>query len=177
MPKHDKRGRSKGERFVKLPHYLVGSPAWESLSPPAAKLFIGLLARYNGANNGYLAMSAREAAAHICSSKATAARVFVELQDRGFIELVFKGTFSRQTARASEWRVTLHKCDRSHADASNAFMRYKPDSSPSGGTAKPPAKSKRSPSGETISPSGETATENLPPQEKTVPPTRLRRPF
>ena len=63
MPRrHNHKGRSTTERFVSLPHWMLQSPAWRSLSPVARGVFIELAAIYNGSNNGRLALSARDAA-------------------------------------------------------------------------------------------------------------------
>jgi hypothetical protein len=39
-------------------------------------------------------------------ARGTAARAFTELQERGFIECMTKGAFSRQALHATEWRLT-----------------------------------------------------------------------
>jgi hypothetical protein len=128
MPKrHNKTGRSASERFVALPHYLLRSPAWRALSPVAAKLLVEVLALYDGSNNGYLVMSARTAAERCGCSKDTAARAFAELQKLSFLELCIEGKFRRKDRHASEWRATLHPCDRTKGEpASKKFMRWKP---------------------------------------------------
>ena len=54
MPRrHNHKGRSTTERFVSLPHYMLRSAAWRSLSPVARCIFIELAAIYNGSNNGH----------------------------------------------------------------------------------------------------------------------------
>jgi hypothetical protein len=123
-----KRNRRRGttERFVGLPHYMVRSHAWRTLSPVARAVLIEVLAIYNGSNNGYLALSARTAAERANCSKDTAARAFHELIRSGFLELSIQGAFFRKDRHASEWRVTLHPCNRTHQPASKAFMHLKP---------------------------------------------------
>jgi hypothetical protein len=123
-----KRNRRRGttERFVGLPHYMVRSHAWRMLSPVARAVLIEVLAIYNGSNNGYLALSARTAGERVNCSKDTAARAFRELQRTGFLELSIQGAFHRKDRHASEWRVTLHPCNRTHEPASSAFMQLKP---------------------------------------------------
>jgi hypothetical protein len=82
MPKrHNAKGRSTTERYVGLPHWMLNSPAWRSLSPVARCVLIELLSIYNGANNGFIAMSARTAGERVGCVKDTAARAFRELQD------------------------------------------------------------------------------------------------
>ncbi len=143
MPKrHNQKGRSTTERFVSLPHYMLGSQAWRSLSPVARSVFIELAAIYNGSNNGRLALSVRDAAEWVCCSKTTAGRAFAELTDKGFIDLCSRGHFDRKTPHAAEYRLTMHPCDRSSDRASKRFMSWRPDETksvagPSSGTAGP----------------------------------------
>jgi hypothetical protein len=125
MRKRNRR-RSTTERFVGLPHYMVRSYAWRMLSPVARAVLIEVLAIYNGSNNGYLALSTRTAAEHANCSKDTAARAFHELCRAGFLELSIQGAFFRKDRHASEWRVTLHPCNRTHQPGSKAFMHLKP---------------------------------------------------
>jgi hypothetical protein len=125
--RHNKTGRSATERFVALPHYLIGSHAWRSLSPVARCVFIELAVLYNGANNGRLALSARDAAERVNCSKDTAARAFLQLQQRGFIECLRRGRFDRKTPHAAEYRLTLHPCDTTGELASKRFMSWRPE--------------------------------------------------
>src|SRR5215213_10323914 len=119
MPRrHNARGRSTTERFVSLPHYMLRSPAWRSLSPAARSVFIELAAIYNGSNNGRLALSARDAAEAVGCSKDTAARASVELVAKGFIECSSRGHFDRKSPHASEYRLTLYPCGRTGKMAS-----------------------------------------------------------
>jgi hypothetical protein len=47
-----------------------------------------------------------------------------ELQDRGFIELVTKGAFSRKSPHASERRLTSNTCDVTGELPSKKFMSW-----------------------------------------------------
>ncbi len=142
MPKrHNQKGRSTTERFVSLPHYMLGSQAWRSLSPVARSVFIELAVIYNGSNNGRLALSVRDAAERVCCSKNTASRALTELTQKGFIDLCSHAHFDRKTPHAAEYRLTMHSCDRSQQRASKAFMSWRPDETksvagPSGVTVK-----------------------------------------
>ena len=143
MPRrHNHKGRSTTERFVSLPHHMLRCAAWRSLSPVARCIFLELAAIYNGGNNGFIALSTRDAAKHVRCSKDTAARAFVELTERGFIVCCSRGHFDRKSPHASEYRLTLHSCNRTSEKASKAFMRWQPDhaksvAGPMGGTAGP----------------------------------------
>jgi hypothetical protein len=122
MPKrHDRTGRSTTERFVSLPHYMLNSPAWRSLSPVARSVFIELAALYNGSNNGRIAMSNRIAADRVGCSKNTAGRALTELTQKGFVDRVKGGHFDRKTPHAAEYRLTLYNCDVSHERPSKRF--------------------------------------------------------
>jgi hypothetical protein len=143
MPRrHNHKGRSTTERFVSLPHHMLRSPAWRSLSPVARCIFLELAAIYNGGNNGFIALSTRDAAKHVRCSKDTAARSFFELTEKGFIVCCSRGHFDRKCPHASEYRLTLYSCDRTGEKASKAFMRWHPDDAksvagPMGRTAGP----------------------------------------
>ena len=93
---------------------MLRSHAWRILTPVARAVLIEVMAIYNGSNNGYLALSARTAAERANCSKDTAARAFRELCAKGFIELSIQGAFHRKDRHASEWRVTLYPCNRTH---------------------------------------------------------------
>ncbi len=140
--RHDRTGRSTTERFVALPHYMLNSQAWLALSPGGRSLLVEVLHIYNGANNGRIGLSVRRAAERLNCSKDTAGRVFLELQRLGFLELSIQGAFHRKTSHSSEWRLTLHRCDRTGALPSKAFMRWrrparKENRGPISGTAGP----------------------------------------
>jgi hypothetical protein len=131
MPKrHNAKGRSTSERYVRLPHWMLNSPAWRSLSPIARCVLIELLSIYNGSNNGFIAMSARTAAERVGCVKDTAARAFRELQDKGFIEVSIVGAFHRKTPHATEYRLALYPCHRTNMLAANTFMKWRPPANP-----------------------------------------------
>jgi len=106
---------------------MLRSPAWRSLSPVATTVYLELAILYNGSNNGRLALSARVAAQRARCSKNTAARAFDELVEKGFVDRCSPGHFDRKSPHAAEYRLTLHRCDRSDERASNRFMRWNPD--------------------------------------------------
>jgi DNA-binding Lrp family transcriptional regulator len=123
--RHNRTGRTHGgERYVGLPFYMIRSSAWRSLSPAACKTFIEAAAFYRGDNNGYLALGTRILSKRIGVSKDTVSRALTELDDKGFIERTYVGTFKRKDRRASEYRLTLYNCDRDHRIASKAFMQW-----------------------------------------------------
>jgi hypothetical protein len=126
--KHNQTGRTRhASRFAMLPHYLLGSAAWRFLSLAARAAFVEILVLYVPGRNGKLGMSARMLADRLPISRATATRALNELRTKGFVEAVKPGGFNVKaaTARATEWRLTLFKCDVTGAAASNDFMRWK----------------------------------------------------
>jgi DeoR/GlpR family transcriptional regulator of sugar metabolism len=71
-----------------------------------------------------LRLSVRRASERCNIARGTAHRAFVELQERGFIELVTKGAFSRKSPHASEWRLTFNTCDVTGELPSKKFMSW-----------------------------------------------------
>ena len=57
-------------------------------------------------------------------ARGTAQRAFAELQERGFIECVTQGAFSRKAPHASEWRLTFNTCDVTGELPSKKFMSW-----------------------------------------------------
>src|SRR5262245_8023627 len=112
--------------FVALPNYMRESLAWRTLKPVERAALVEIIGIYKGVNNGWLAMSTRRLAAAINVSRATAARAHQELTERGFIEKTRPSAFSCKVRLASEWRLTIHPCDRTKEIASKAFMRWRP---------------------------------------------------
>ncbi len=129
--KKNRKGRStaKLSAFVALEHYMLNSPAWLSLPPPARSAFIAIAKIYNGQNNGRLAMSGRMIEKLMPVSRQTGVRALKELCMRGFIEIVTPCGFNMKSGagRATEFRLTCHKCDVTQQLPSKAFMRWKPN--------------------------------------------------
>lgn len=105
----DQRGRSrKGERFVKLDHWLLKTPAWQALGPVARAIYVELAQRYNGFNNGEIALSVRDAARLVHVAKDTASKAFRELEDKGFVIRVVCGSFNWKLRHATTWELTAY---------------------------------------------------------------------
>ena len=111
---HNRKGRSKyPDRYMTVFYYFVESPAWRSLDTYARSVYFELRYRYNGRNNGGIAASVRELAKAINCSNRPIIRALQELQDRGFIIAVQKGSFNWKTRidsseknRATVWLLT-----------------------------------------------------------------------
>ena len=121
----EKRGRrSHGPPFVQVYLYILESPAWLTLSCNARAAYLQLASRYNGINNGYLALGARILAEEMNCSPQTASRALIELEDAGFIEATFLASFTlRKDRKASEYRLTVYRCDRTGEPPTKKFMR------------------------------------------------------
>jgi Fic family protein len=122
-----KGGKGTAGRFVMLTYHMMETEAWRALSAQERAVYLQLYKRFNGSNNGYLALSVRDAAAECNISKDTANKCFAELQAHGFIELVKQGAFAVKDRQASEWRLTHERCDRTGALPSRAFQKWKAD--------------------------------------------------
>ena len=121
------KGRSeKASRHVRLYHYVLKSPAWQSLSANARCVYIEMATRYagDGSNNGRLPYAVRDAVKTLHIGKSTAARALFDLQQRGFIVSTTKGGFSLKERHATEWRLTEFPCDVTHALPTKEFMRW-----------------------------------------------------
>ena len=123
-----KNNRHKPERFVKLRYWLLDSPAWQSLPGGACALYVKMVQRYNGSNNGRIPFSLREAMQAVHVSKGMAKYLLDVLQDRGFIVCSKRGVFSQRTTtrEASEWRLTEYDNDAVTGYATKEFMRWRP---------------------------------------------------
>ena len=121
------KGKGKNERYVKLRYWLLDSRAWNSLPGNAHSLYVRIVQRYRGNNNGQVPYSVREAAQALHVNKATASRLFKLLEDRGFIVCTKRGAFSLKTVKdASEWRLSEYDSDYPPAHATKDFMRWQP---------------------------------------------------
>lgn len=117
-----KRTKEREPRHVRLYHWFLKTEAWQSLSPNARALYIEIVTRYNGSNNGRIGFSVRDAAKLLHIGKNGAADAFVELQERGFIVVTKRSGFSLKTKKATEWRLTEFCCDITNIFATKDFM-------------------------------------------------------
>ena len=114
--------KERTDRYFQLHHYMLRTDAWQALFAAAVRVYIQIGSRYNGANNGKLAFSVRDAAAECNLAINTAMRALRELVDLGFIEETRHGGLSKKTRIASEWRLTAFKCDLTGSLKTCAFM-------------------------------------------------------
>lgn len=130
---HDKRNRRRGNprtaTFLTLPHWMLDCLAFQHLSPYAAKVLLRLARRFNGANNGRIGFSVRQATAECRIAFNTARKALAELQAKGFIEVVTPGGFSLKDRHSTEWRLTYlpTKTDVGLVEGDKPFMRWRPE--------------------------------------------------
>jgi hypothetical protein len=118
-----KRQGDRQDRYFQLHHYMLKTEAWTALSAPARAVYVQIGYRYNGANNGRLSFSVRDAASECKLARDTASRALRELISLGFIEETRHGGLSRKTRIASEWRLTAFKCDLTGNLKTSLFMQ------------------------------------------------------
>ena len=124
----DATGRSIGPtRFLKLEHWILKTPAWQSLPSASRALYVEIAQRYNGGNNGEISMSVREAAHLIHVAKDTATKSFHELEAKGFIQRNLCGSFNWKLRHATTWILTEHAV--LDKDATKEFARWVPEKS------------------------------------------------
>lgn len=121
---HNAKGRTKkGIRFVKIDHWVMATMAWLSLSAAARALYVELLRRYNGHNNGQISLSVREAARLLHIAKDTASKAFKELEEKGFVKRNVCGSFNWKRRHATTWILTEYEFD--DEPATKEFARWR----------------------------------------------------
>ncbi|MDO6587137.1 hypothetical protein Q4543_16640 [Salipiger sp. 1_MG-2023] len=86
------KGKKRGfPKHVRLLETLQQTEAWRSLKPGPRALYVELRRRYNGANNGRIFMSHREAADLLNVHRNTVPDYFSELERRHLIRDMGKG--------------------------------------------------------------------------------------
>ena len=71
--------------FTAVPKHITRSEAWFACRPAARLIWIAVLERFDGFNNGARSLSVREAAKYAGCSPNTAGRMFNELIDAGLL--------------------------------------------------------------------------------------------
>ncbi len=144
--KVNRKGRNAYQRYVGLPHYMLNSPAWKTMSPNAKALLIAVWQRHNGVNNGEISYAVSEAA-EIGMKSSPAARAFVELQDRGFLKVSRQSSFTLKKKLARTWILTAERYR--EEPATRDFMKWPPKK-------RAAKKTKHGPSQGTVGPAGGT---------------------
>ena len=93
-------------RFVAIPFAILKSDAWRACNSSTRDVYVGLLMRFNGHNNGMIGYGCREAAEHANIGKNTAALALKNLQEVGLIRCITPSNFDCRKKLASEWGLT-----------------------------------------------------------------------
>lgn len=100
------KGRKESGRFVALPHAVMDSDDYKSLSGSAMKVLMCLLRQFNGRNNGDLSASFTLANTWGIGSKSTLSKALKELQERDMIICTREGRFLRPGGCCALYAVT-----------------------------------------------------------------------
>jgi hypothetical protein len=92
----------KSDGFLKLPHSLLRSPLWRSLSAVDRAVYVDIAGEFNGRNNGEIPYSERYGAGRLHLGRNTVARSLKRLQLRQLIRCTRRGSFSVKTGAAKE---------------------------------------------------------------------------
>ena len=105
--------KSRGPQFSAIYHWEMDLPAYRHLSAYGRALVVEFRRKFNGSNNGDIAMSAREAARLLGCCKNTAFKVLRELEEKGWTRPAKTGSFhlksdaaGRAYRAATTWRIT-----------------------------------------------------------------------
>ena len=128
MAKVNQKGRNKYDHFIKIDQWVLKTEAWKSLRPVEVAMYLLLLKRYNGRNNGRIALSQRCAAKEAHVAIGTARKALQTLAERGFIKIRYQGSFTQKLMRASEFELTDRKYG--EALATKEFSRWRPEKIP-----------------------------------------------
>lgn len=120
-----RKGRDNGLPFIQILHYVYDCPAYRDLDTVARCLYAALRRRYNGRNNGAIALGCRDAAAEMNVAPRTITRAFRDLEQHGFVRIAADSSF-HQKRLAREWLLTDVRDDRSGAAGTKDFMRWVP---------------------------------------------------
>lgn len=100
--------RAPTDYFIRFPTRWMQLPAWLELSPYARSVLLELMARYRPDNNA-LAVPERIAAMVANCSRDRAAKALVELEERGWIEVLRVGkSVGPKDRRCTEYALTMY---------------------------------------------------------------------
>lgn len=117
--KSKKRGTG---RHVQIPEWLQSTEAWRTLKPGPRALYIEIRRRFNGANNGAILMSVREAADLLNVHRNTTPGYFIELERRGIIRQTREGYLGAEGhGIASTWAL----CEMPQANGRPADLSFR----------------------------------------------------
>jgi len=92
-------------KFIAIYEEILDSTAYKALSHTARALLIELYRMEFPNRNGMIGLSEISAGKKLSCASNTASKAFEDLIDKGFIERMFDGDYTR--GKASEWRLTF----------------------------------------------------------------------
>jgi hypothetical protein len=110
-PKRKSKARGEVEQHSRIPNWLVDMPAFGDLAATSIKVYVFLIRRLSGVNNGAVVFAARQGASQCRLDKDTVSKALRELEAAGFIENMRHGSYSPRARLASEWRITHLPCN------------------------------------------------------------------
>ena len=127
MAKRDSKGNSttKRGRFFALQHHMMNSEAWRSLTPQEVAVYLRVAYRFNGVNNGHLALGVRDAAREAKVSRNTAAKALLNLSEKGLLKRMVLGGYSTNGGKATTYALTCLPICKGKA-ASREYQAWKP---------------------------------------------------
>jgi len=107
------KGRADGGTFVSLPHAILESQEWATLSAFEVRLLVDVYGQYNGRNNGALCAAWALMKKRGWRSQDTLNRALGGLQAKGFLIKTRQGGKHRCSLFAVTWRE-INDCDGRH---------------------------------------------------------------
>ncbi len=101
-----KQKPSPSARFAKIDHDVLDAPAWAALGPSARALYVDLLRKFNGRNNGDISATLSDLRKTGWSSQHTVHAALQELLALGFIVCTRKGGVARGSSVCSLYGFT-----------------------------------------------------------------------
>ena len=109
--------------FFTMPHHIWDSDAMRDCDPSSRVIFMEILRRFNGYNNGKISLSVREAADKANVSIGTANKKIRKLVEVGLIKITRDSGFNMKGRTAREFEITFHKVN--NQPAKNTFKTYR----------------------------------------------------
>lgn len=112
--RHKAKGRAEAGTFALLPHAVMDSEDFQSLSGSALIVLMCLLRQYRGSNNGDLSAEFSRVTLWGIGSKSTLAKALLELQARNLILRTREGRFMKPGGYCALYALTwqaIDECD------------------------------------------------------------------
>lgn len=121
--------KNEADLFARVSFTLIDSDAYGSVSHLAIRVYMTILRRFNGWNNGHIDMDQRTAMKEVgCSSPKMMVKAFAELESRG---ILFRSWMGRRIGPtkglASQWEVTdlpTYNASNQRVDPSRDYLKW-----------------------------------------------------